>query len=1457
MKKLKFIIAAVLTVMVLSAAFAITSLAAISVENGTVVGLDPNSEYEYAQVTVTNYSNPSYISLEKGATKIEDLSTGLWNIRDTSTLSITTVWIEGNPDDRNDIGDVYYSETAKKDVVRAQNVQYFVSGVWTGNGCFNHSSFATYYLSDIGGNHLTIDDAQKIEAGTLSRSAVRTKIQKIVYKYAYTSEEIIPVDELYSMGFNIGVRQGSIMLNYSDTATDPEPKTKYVLYTMGTDGTVTTHTALMPAFYEIGTAYSKTSHSIFVKEAFPNATGWVIGLDIYPYGDIPLSGLSFSQVGDKYINTIFFIEYVPGGYTTKYKSGTIKLPFQYNGANKSYIEGYSDGTFLPDRDITKAEVITLLARLLNNGDYFGYTKGTSFVDCSVNDWFYNAVSYLEYADGLNYINGNRLNPNKAITRGELAQMIYSVSLPDASEKCSFTDVDESYEYYTAVCSLEQAGIIDGYSDGSFRPYATITRAEAVTMLNRMVNLTANSNTVVKETLSNSFSDIDGHWAEYQILMAANDNVKTPHHLEASASGLFDTGTAIQFETNHVKLTVNKSTGRITSLINKYDNTDIFSASATPWFTYIVSNSGLTFYPIKLEIVDNRLHVNYSNDTEAYFIFDFTDDFFTVELDSELPIGVKELIFSNLRVNTEFSDEDESSYRISGVTMTANTNSSYFPGGASKAVNAKVMRKFGGLGAKIGVVFSKFGGKVEGEHRAILKDIVYEIDPTLGTFSNKGGAFTADHNDVYGDYVILSSGFNASTALETAQVMKKYSIDQLDMHQGGSTFIQGEFNFKCAAVSGESFTTASQFKDRVGYIAINEGIQLGMHTYSSLVPSNATTILKNPKWQKQICYDEDNVLTLASDINSSVRVFPTNEDASTLTMAASGVPWNGPETRYYLIDEEIVYVTAFDSTGLTTVTRGQCGTTAASHQAGAEIRQFQCWYGMFQPIPGSELFYHIADLTAQAYNEGGFEMIYLDGLESFAHFVNSSESWYYYATFIQRVVSGCHDSPIIEGSAFPLGFWTARARGGAWDHSHRDYKNFNTNHLNSNKGLLNYYCTATLGWFHYSPDMGTTLKNTSVKTVFRDDLDHMGSIGIAYDMTTVCQPFSVSNFKTYKSLADNTMYYSLYSRLRKGGYFSPAVKKTLRLGITEGKEYKLEEQSDGTWAFREMTYLKNKVLDTTDSLFVTGNGTNPYNEQTPYIRIEQRYSTLGENAQILYAFDETAQITAGTYTTTATGGSSRCVYKVKVYGNGSSTDAVMLSLNNNLNFCIPLNFTGWREFILADADNSDHPGYSFSGENEYFRGTTDYNIASVKVILCGKCTGVMLDDLIAYTAVNSPAVSPSVTVGNSTITFNTTVRSGEYIEYFPELNKAYHHSYAVNTDGTNGVAKSVTEITFVGSLTVPEGDFSYTYNASAETEATLRAQVVLGLKSAEIIANEDTWTAPQIELEEDLQWVTIK
>jgi hypothetical protein len=79
-------------------------------------------------------------------------------------------------------------------------------------------------------------------------------------------------------------------------------------------------------------------------------------------------------------------------------------------------------------------------------------------------------------------------------------------------------------------------------------------------------------------------------------------------------------------------------------------------------------------------------------------------------------------------------------------------------------------------------------------------------------------------------------------------------------------------------------------------------------------------------------------------------------------------------------------------------------------------------------------------------------------------------------------------------------------------------------------------------------------------------------------------------------------------------------------------------------------------------------------------------------------------------------------------------------------------------------------------------------------------------------------NPTVTVGSSSITFNTTIEGGNYIEYFPETNKAYQYDNYTQTSK---------EISFTGSLTIPTGNSTGTYTANVTDGTKLRAKVVFG------------------------------
>ncbi len=1150
-----------------------------------------------------------------------------------------------------------------------------------------------------------------------------------------------------------------------------------------------------------------------------------------------------------------------------------KVATQTNGNNKAYINGYAGNLFKPNDNMTKAEACTIFARLLTGSQSIpdGYT--TRFSDVKKDDWFYNAIAYLDETGYFFTNTSDKYKPNAKITRAEFVELAYFASNLTAKSNVTFTDVDASNKYYDAIVAAAATGLVNGYGDGSFKPNATITRAEVVTVINRLISILANADTVSRAHLDTVFSDINGHWAEYQILMASNSNVHGDYYYAADLSQLKKTGSEVYFENDYIKVSIAKKGGKVTSVINKMTGAEMNLVSASPWFSYIINASGTTVQPTEVDVENGRLKTVYKDGTVAYYIIDVKKDHFTVALDTNLPSSLNGAVICNLTISAPWELDSENAYGLSGIPMTTTVNNHYYPGGSSKAAKGTTYTYLGvpTLGAKLGVAFSRMT-----EHRDHLKSIVDGIDPAKGITSTHGGAYALDNPDLFGDYVIINSGLTPENATETAKLAKKYSIEQMDLHQG-STFIHADFNFIMARNEKEkqddTFITPSVFKERIADKVKAEGVQLGLHTYSSLVPANAKNILTDPKWQQQLCFDEV-TYTLRGKLSKFRTNVKTNEDASKFVVTGSAIPWNNVHTRYILIDEEIIYVQSGTSSGFLNVKRGQLGTKPVEHADGAEIRQILGWYGMFQSQPLSELFYKIAKDTAKTYNEGGFEMIYLDGLESFAHdgLYDSRMGYYIYSEFVRTVVSNCEVKPIIEFSTFASYLWSARGRAGATDYAYRAYKNHKEGHFAGTlKSYPNMFYTATVGWFNYAPDKDAQFKDTNVRTMYRDDLDHMGSLALAYNFSTVCQPFSVSSFAEKTRLSDNFMYYGLYTRLREANYFSVEVRNAIKNGKYE---YKLFKQADGTWAFKEMQYFKHKVYDISEPKFTKATATNPFDKQTPFIRIEQRYSTKGEDGTLVKSFDENKPVTdyKGKHSITTLNIAGKTAFKIRVFGNNSATDAILITLkgivsveNGRNDYFIPLNFEGWKEIILLEINNDDYEGYSFSGIStgginyETYRAQADFKaINAVTVTLCGSCNGVKIGDLTAFTPADAPAKNPSLTVGGKTISFDAELHGGDFIEYYPDENKAYLNYYTQIYDEEGKWVDDeahVKEITFTGDIEVPKGNFEYTYKAEAMSDLTTRAQVVIGV-SGKTIENPADWTEPVVDIPTDIEKVKL-
>ena len=190
----------------------------------------------------------------------------------------------------------------------------------------------------------------------------------------------------------------------------------------------------------------------------------------------------------------------------------------------AYIMGYPDGTVQPKGEITRAEACTIFFRLLTESsrDYY-FSKTNDYTDVNAGDWFNNAISTLSNAGIVTGYNDGTFRPNQPITRGEMAKIIANFANLNKGTK-SFTDLSDHWSK-TYVELAAGNGWIAGYPDGSFRPDQKITRAETVTMINRVLErVPAKELRLLSRSIMLTFPDNNpGDWYYIAIQEASNSH----------------------------------------------------------------------------------------------------------------------------------------------------------------------------------------------------------------------------------------------------------------------------------------------------------------------------------------------------------------------------------------------------------------------------------------------------------------------------------------------------------------------------------------------------------------------------------------------------------------------------------------------------------------------------------------------------------------------------------------------------------------------------------------------------------------------------------------------------------------------------------------------------------------------------------------------------------------------
>lgn len=229
----------------------------------------------------------------------------------------------------------------------------------------------------------------------------------------------------------------------------------------------------------------------------------------------------WSTGGDIYIDYVgIFASYADAqNYTEKNTEDDItsvpsdnKKAAELVSSDKKFMDGYKEvqRVFKPDTVITRAEMASVISRIIKDSPETA--ENSPYSDVSAEDWYYADISKL-YALGA--IGGDTFRPTEPITRGELAEILYNLGLLDGGNT-RFADVGITDKYYNIL--LGAGRIFSGYEDNTFRADGSLTRAEAVAAINRVLGV----NIGKTEDYVQVYSDVPPtHWAFCNI-MAVSD-----------------------------------------------------------------------------------------------------------------------------------------------------------------------------------------------------------------------------------------------------------------------------------------------------------------------------------------------------------------------------------------------------------------------------------------------------------------------------------------------------------------------------------------------------------------------------------------------------------------------------------------------------------------------------------------------------------------------------------------------------------------------------------------------------------------------------------------------------------------------------------------------------------------------------------------------------------------------
>ncbi|MGN0180935.1 MAG: S-layer homology domain-containing protein [Candidatus Ornithomonoglobus sp.] len=194
----------------------------------------------------------------------------------------------------------------------------------------------------------------------------------------------------------------------------------------------------------------------------------------------------------------------------------------------------------PQNNITRAEVATIFFRMLTDDSRAKFwTQDNSYSDVVITDWYNNAISTVSNAGIVNGYDDGTFGPDRPITRAEFAAIAARFDTDPYTGGTQFSDISGHWAE-EAINKAAAAGWINGYEDGTFRPNQYIVRSEAMTLINRLLYRLVDEDGLNTADMVKWIDNNPGTWYYANVQEATNS-----HHFDRVAIGAYETWTTMR------------------------------------------------------------------------------------------------------------------------------------------------------------------------------------------------------------------------------------------------------------------------------------------------------------------------------------------------------------------------------------------------------------------------------------------------------------------------------------------------------------------------------------------------------------------------------------------------------------------------------------------------------------------------------------------------------------------------------------------------------------------------------------------------------------------------------------------------------------------------------------------------------------------------------------------------